>query len=297
MPPGPHALGRRAEQRRAGARAAARRASAGRAARRARRGPSTARRRARGRSRSAPAAARARRRGRRGRSSRRAGATFSSSSRARRLVHLDRDHLAGEHRRLAARARRRGRARARLRCEPTASPASCEPRLCGQIRPSASACLVDAVDARTRRECRSARPSISPRTSRTTVSGGSFCARISASASSSPRSRRQTSADPVGIRVLERPLRQRRRAARAIPSARRRRTAFVNGTARSSRARAHELDRLVHGRVARARRRGSRAGTRRAAARRSTGGSSLRTGRRPSVSIAWSSVRTRCTVP
>ena len=37
-------------------------------------------------------------------------------------------------------APRRGRASARRRALPTASPASCDPRLCGQMRPSASAC-------------------------------------------------------------------------------------------------------------------------------------------------------------
>ena len=69
-------------------------------------------------------------------------------------------------------------------------------------------------------------------------------------------------------------------------------TAFVKATARSSPAAAHELDGLVHRRVRRdAVHEGELVGAGASAAR--TGGSSLRTGRRPSVSIAWSSVRTR----
>ena len=73
-------------------------------------------------------------------------------------------------------------------------------------------------------------------------------------------------------------------------------TAFVNGDGALEPGRADELDRLVR------RPRGRDAvevaelvGAE--AQRRRTGGSSLRTGRRPSRSIAWSSVRTRCTVP
>ena len=55
-------------------------------------------------------------------------------------------------------ARRRGRARARRGCEPTQSPASCEPRLCGQISPLRERLLVDALDLATR----PGRPSSAP---------------------------------------------------------------------------------------------------------------------------------------
>ena len=60
---------------------------------------------------------------------------------------------------------------------------------------------------------------------------------------------------------------------------------------------ADELDRLVDRGVARHAVRGRRAGTRRAAAPRAPAGRACARAGVPSVSIAWSSVRTRCTVP
>ena len=72
-------------------------------------------------------------------------------------------------------------------------------------------------------------------------------------------------------------------------------TAFVNGTARSSRARRTSSTDSFAAACGAVSVYPSWYAPRRSAAR--TGGSSLRTGRFPSVSIAWSSVRTRCTAP
>ena len=133
-----HALGRGSAAARAGARAAARRASAGRAAGRGRRGRSTARRRARGRSRRARAAAVVPSASTTvtfvapsvARFARSSLARFGSSSTA---VTSPRSWLV-----LPPGAAQRSSTRSPS-CEPTTRPASCEPRLCGQIRPSATA--------------------------------------------------------------------------------------------------------------------------------------------------------------
>ena len=142
-----------------------------------------------------------------------------------RLVHLDRDHLAGEHRRLAA---RRGaeveHALARLRADARAPRAA--------SRGSAARSRPRRAPSR-RRGRRAQAPGMSvaepsgvwPRTSLTTTGGGSFWARISASASSSPRSRPPDLPDPVRVRVLERALREareQRRRSRRRPGAGRR---------------------------------------------------------------------------
>ena len=102
VPPAPGARGRRAQQlelelwKRLGAPA-----EIG-ARGRGRRGPSTGRRRARGRSRRARAGGSGRPRRRPGRSTRRGGAR-SPPARGAGLVDVDRDDVAGEHRRLATR--------------------------------------------------------------------------------------------------------------------------------------------------------------------------------------------------
>ena len=135
----PHARRPRRAGARAGARAAAPRASAGRAARRAHRAPSRARRRARGRSRSAPAGA-----------SRPSAWTTRDVGRPEPpdvLLELPRARLVRPRPRRPRRrasspcrpgAAQRSSTRSPARA-PTASPASCEPALCGQMRPSASA--------------------------------------------------------------------------------------------------------------------------------------------------------------
>ena len=237
--------------------------------------------------------ARARRRARRGRSSRRGGAR-SPRAPARGLVQLDGDDLAGEHRRLAARAPRRGRARARPPASRRTRPASCEPRLCGQIRPRRA-----PPRRRARRDTRPGRRSARRRSRRGRAGRPSRRLVLRAHQRervSSPEVAPPDLGDPVRVGVLQRARRERRRPATAKPSASRRMTAFVNGTARSRPRGAHELDRLVDGRVrAETRLQASWYAPIRSAA--TTGGSSLRTGRRPSVSIPWSSVRTRCTVP
>ena len=88
---------------------------------------------------------------------------------------------------------------------------------------------------------------------RTSSAGGSFCARISASASSRPKSRSHTSAIQSGYECLSGPSGSDATRPRN-PFASRRMTAFVNGTARSSPRGADELDRVVghrmHGLVA-----------------------------------------------
>ena len=122
-------------------------------------------------------------------------------------------------------------------CEPTQRPASCEPRLCGQVLPSATS----ASSTRSTRyapgtSVSSAPDPGSPRTSRTTVSSGSFIARMRASAPSSPSTRTKTSWIQSGYDSFSGPSGSDSRSG-PIPSESRRITAFVNGTARSSRAR------------------------------------------------------------
>ena len=227
---------------RAGAPAAARRASAGPAATRARRDPSTARRRARGRSRSAQAADRGRRRGRRGRSSPRADAR-SPRARARGAsFDLDRDDVASEHRRLPARGRaevehrarpaaRRRRARraasrgSAARCAPLRAPPRRRGRLAtrrgssGPARPSIVA--ADEPDGGLRR--------LVLRTHQRRA-----LVRRRGRATTSPRSSPDTSAGAPPPAACRRAA---TRHSSRLPSASRRRTAFANGTARSSRAR------------------------------------------------------------
>ena len=187
-------------------------------------------------------------------------------------------------------------------CEPTARPASCEPRLCGQIRPAASASSSTRSTCSASGRSGSGRPSTCPvlrRLRRTTRSGGSFCARISARACSGPSVSHQSSATQSGYECLS--------AAAAgvssgkassngvMPSESLRITAFVNGTARSSRAERTSSTVSLTAACGGTSVKPSWYAPSRNAAR--TGGSSLRAGRRPSLSIAWSSVRMRWTVP
>ena len=118
---------------------------------------------------------------------------------------------------------------------------------------------------------------------------------MSSTASASPRSRRQTSQIQSGYECFSGPSGS--DASRGpTPSATRRSTAFVNGTARSSRARrTSSTDSFTAAYCGTPSRYASWYAPSLSAAR--TGASSLRTGRLPSVSIAWSSVRTRCTAP
>ena len=131
---------------------------------------------------------------------------------------------------------------------------------------------------------------------RTTSSPGSFCARASASASSKPQSRSHVSkiqsgydslSGPSGSDVDERRealgepprdrVRERRSRARAAP----------RGRARPRRRRPRAAGASLHAElVARDR-----------AAPRARPGRACAPGRRPSSSIPWSIVRTRCTVP
>ncbi len=186
--------------------------------------------------------------------------------------------------------------------EPTTTPASCEPVLCGHTSPAASAASSTRSTCSASGRSGSGRPSTAPsrrRLSRTTIPGGSFCARISASASSAPSSAHHASATQSGYEC-------RSAASGAVPSGSsaskgrrsrpsRRSTAFVNGTARSSRARRTSTTHTLTPAWSATTEKASWYAPSRSAAR--TGGSSLRTGRRPSVSMPWSSVRTRWIVP
>ena len=82
--------------------------------------------------------------------------------------------------------------------EPTAWPTSWDPRLCGQMRPSASACSSTRSTTHAPGISGSSLPVIVPRTSLTAVSGSSFWATISARASSGPSSRHHVSATQSG---------------------------------------------------------------------------------------------------
>ena len=141
---GARPLGGGAGAARAAARGAASRASAGRGGGRGRRAPSTARRRARGRS---PHSSSSRTSALTTRTFVRAEAADVRLELARAAgVQLDRGDLAAQHRRLAAgRGARIEDALAVLRAD--ASAASCEPRLCGQMRPVAAAVELAALDA------------------------------------------------------------------------------------------------------------------------------------------------------
>ena len=123
---------------------------------------------------------------------------------------------------------------------PTAWPTSCEARLCGQTRPAATASSSTRSTTHAPGMSGSSRPSTSPRTSRTAVSGSSFCATISPRASFGPSSRHHVSAIQSGYEwrsAASSAVASGRDAQRALaPSASRRRTAFANGTARSRRA-------------------------------------------------------------
>ena len=193
---GPHALGRRAQQLELQLRAAAAPATAGRAARASTPSPEQG------------ASTSARSKPSLGGSSRASATTTRTSSRPSRrrfslelaraaLVQLDRDDLvAVRASRSCRRARRSSRARVRLRADRerrelrrTAHAGTRAPPR-RRARPPARRAA--------RRGRRSAHRDSSPRKTRTTVSGGSFCARISASASSRPRSRSQTSAIQSG---------------------------------------------------------------------------------------------------
>ena len=198
------ALGRGAQQLelQLGQRAA--RASAGRDGARARRAPSTARRRARGRSRDSS-------------SSRSVGSDDADVRRhllRHRLcaagVQLDRRHLAVQDQRLAARRRAARRARARRAASRRRAPRAA-------TRGSSAACArCRPVRRRTRPGRRSARRPARRRAPR--AAGGSFCARISDSASSRAEVARPDLGDPVGIRVLDRPFGQRRDEAAERPA-------------------------------------------------------------------------------
>jgi transcription termination factor NusB len=108
--------------------------------------------------------------------------------------------------------------------------------LCGQIRPSAT---LRSSTRSTRyapgTSVASAPRGGSPRTSRTTVSSGSFIARMSSTAPDSPSERTKTSWIQSGYDSFSGPSGSDSSSGR-IPSARCLITAFVNGTARSSRA-------------------------------------------------------------
>ena len=207
---------------------------------RGRRAPSRERRRARGRIPSAPPAARGRRRRRPGRSSPRAArhsprargrgrrSTSTATTSPASIVALPPG--------AAQRSSTRSPATA-----PTARPASWEPALCGHTRPSANAVSSTCSTCQAPGTSGSGSPSISPRTSRTTVAGATFWARISASAPSAPRSRHHVSATQSGYECATAASSHVESGRASTPlrpsSARRRRTAFANGTARSSPAR------------------------------------------------------------
>ena len=150
-------------------------------------------------------------------------------------------------------------------CAPTAFPASCEPRLCGHgsLRP--------------------------PVGSRRTRSGGSFCARIRASASSAPHSRHHVSAIQSGYECLSAGLLRRRLGKPSEELADSLSQPPHDGVrerhgALESRG-AHELDALVRGRVRRDRVEVAELVARRGAARRAQEGrASARAGGRASRS-------------
>ena len=148
-------------------------------------------------------------------------------------VHLDGYHLAASWVALPPGAAQRSSIRSPSRA-PTQSPASADPRLWGQIRPSARAAR-RCGRPRRRSECL-----FRPRPGRRPDEPDNEVAARSAPASERARLPRPdpgaTRPDPVRIRVLERPLRQSASSV-PIPSETRRRTAFVNGTARSRPAR------------------------------------------------------------
>ena len=99
------------------------------------------------------------------------------------------------------------------RREPTASPASCEPRLCGQIRPSASACSSTRVDAAGARDVGRLALDLAANEPhdrlRRLVLRPHQRERLLLAPVAPPGL-----VDPVGVGVLERALGERRRAAR-----------------------------------------------------------------------------------
>ena len=157
---------------------------------RARRAPSRARRRARGRSRASSGGSARRRRGRR--------VTFAAPSRATFSSQLARARLVSPRPRSPRRASIVALPPGAAQRSRTRSPALRADDEAGELRaaalrpdpPLGERLLVDALDARTRPGRRSARRPESARGRAARPSrGGSFCARISASASSAPRSR------------------------------------------------------------------------------------------------------------
>ena len=271
-------------------------------ARRARRGPSTARRRARGRSRSARPAARVAS----------ALTTVTLSAPSRRQFSSS------------------SRARPGWSSTATTSPASCvalppgrgaeveralalaraddEP---GELRaaalrpdqPRRERLLVDALDVQRVRQIRIGPPvdvaglaAVEPHDAlRRLVLRAHQRERVVAAELAPTRARRPSPDTSASARPPPACPRRATRAAARCPPTSRRMTAFVNATARSSRAaRTSSTVSLTAACVATSVKPSWYAPSRSAAR---TGGSSLRTGRLPSVSIAWSSVRTRCTVP
>ena len=260
---------------RAGARAAARRASEGRGGPRARRAPSTERRRARGRSRRARPAARApsacttrtpvapRRRAFCSSCSALASSTSTATTSPASIVALP----PGAAQRSSVRS---------PGCEPTTWPTSWEPRLCGQIRPSASACSstrsttqapgITVVLVPLDRAAHEANGGL-----RLLVLRGHQRARLVGSRARATTSRR-SSRDTSGAarpRPPWPPAAPRRAPERRPPAcgARRSRTAPPARGAHAARARPTRSRRRSAGR-----RRGTRAGTRRGAARRGRAG-------------------------
>ena len=155
--------------------------------------------------------------------------TFSSSSRARpgcssTAVTSPRSIVA-----LPPGAAQASRTRSPSR-EPTASAASCEPRLCGQMRPSRERLEVDAIDAIGARDV----GRLADRHGRADdelarlVLRAHQRERLVGAPVAHPRL-----VDPVGIRLLERAVRQRRRRAPGSPRRAGGATAFVNPVARS----------------------------------------------------------------
>ena len=143
-------------------------------------------------------------------------------------------------------------------CEPTTSPASWEPTLCGQTRPGRERVLVDAVDVQRAGELGIGPPPPTGPRRRRVQPHDELAAARSAPASARAPARRRARATrrrrpSPGTSAAAPPARgvASGSAARSgrRPSASRRSTAFVNGTARSSRARRDELDRLRHRRV------------------------------------------------
>ena len=203
-----------------------------------------------------------------------------------RLVHLDGDDLAARASSPCRPARRRGRARARRRrTRPRA-------RRAASRRSAARSGPRRTRSSSTRSTCQapgtsgSGTPSISPRTSRTTVARRLVLrAHQRPRARPAPRSRHHVSATQSGYECASAASCQVESGSASTLRAPLVGEAAQDGVRERDRTLeprpADELDRLVDGGVARARRRGRRAGTRRAAGPRAPARRAGRTGRRP----------------